>query len=108
MRLRLDLLIFLVCTHIQMDKIAQERILEQIDKENFNSLKYLKDEYFEFKKLNSGKTPYFLMDYMKYDGAPDPIKYIDFKKTYLQFVASVEKDNDLKKITTKMKRLKGH
>ena len=83
-------------THIQMDKIAQERILEQIDKENFNSLKYLKEEYFEFKKLNSGKTPYLLMDYMKYDGAPDPIKYIDVKKTYLQFVASVEKDDHLK------------
>ncbi|USK60756.1 DEAD/DEAH box helicase [Peribacillus asahii] len=85
-------------THIQMDKIAQERILEQIDKENFKSLKYLKEEYFEFKKLNSGKTPYFLMDYMKYDGAPDPIKYIDLKKTYLEFVASVEKEDDLKKL----------
>ncbi|MDQ0246170.1 superfamily II DNA or RNA helicase/HKD family nuclease [Bacillus fengqiuensis] len=83
-------------THIQMDKIAQERILEQIDKENFNSVKYLKEEYFEFKKLNAGKTPYFLMDYMKYDGAPDPIKYISLKKTYLQFVASVEKDDHLK------------
>ena len=94
-------------THIQMDKIAQERILEQIDQENFNSLKYLKEEYFEFKKLNAGKTPYLLMDYMKYDGAPDPIKYIDLKKTYLQFVASVEKDDDLKNLL-KMKRLKEH
>ncbi|MDR4947192.1 DEAD/DEAH box helicase [Neobacillus cucumis] len=86
------------CTHIQMDKISQERILAQIDKENFNSLKYLKEEYFEFKKLNQGRTPYLLMDYMKFDGAPDPVKFIDREKTYLQFVAKVEKDDYLKEL----------
>lgn len=84
------------CTHIQMDKISQERILAQIDNENFNSLKYLKEEYFEFKKLNQGRIPYLLLDYLKYDGAPDPIKFIDREKTYLQFVAKVEKDDELK------------
>jgi superfamily II DNA or RNA helicase len=83
-------------THIQMDKISQERILEQIDQENFNSMKYLKEEYFEFKKLNQGYTPYFLVDYLKFDGAPDPVKFIDREKTYLQFVAKVEKDKELK------------
>ncbi|MGZ9586417.1 DEAD/DEAH box helicase [Paenibacillus marinisediminis] len=86
------------CTHIQMDKIAQERILEQIDKENFNSLKYLKEEYFEFKQLNQGRIPYLLLDYMKFDGAPDPVKFIDREKTYLQFVANVEKDDFLKEL----------
>ncbi|WML38144.1 DEAD/DEAH box helicase [Neobacillus sp. OS1-2] len=84
------------CTHIQMDKISQERILAQIDNENFNSMKYLKEEYFEFKKLNQGRIPLLLMDYMKYDGAPDPVKFIDREKSYLQFVAKVEKDDDLK------------
>lgn len=84
------------CTHIQMDRISQERILAQIDNENFNSLKYLKEEYFEFKKLNQGRIPFFLLDYLKYDGAPDPIKFINREKTYLQFVAKVEKDNSLK------------
>ncbi|MCL7748772.1 DEAD/DEAH box helicase [Halalkalibacter alkaliphilus] len=83
-------------THIQMDKISQERILEQIDQENFNSMKYLKEEYFEFKKLNQGYTPYFLVDYLKFDGAPDPVKFIDREKTHLQFVAKVEKDKELK------------
>jgi superfamily II DNA or RNA helicase len=86
------------CTHIQMDKISQERILQQIDNENFNSMKYLKEEYNEFKKLNQGRIPYLLMDYMKYDGAPDPVKFIDREKTYLQFVAKVEKDESLKKL----------
>ncbi|MGP7817395.1 DEAD/DEAH box helicase [Niallia sp. 01092] len=84
------------CTHIQMDRISQERILAQIDKENFNSMKYLKEEYFEFKKMNNGQAPYLLVDYLKYDGAPDPIKFIDREKSYLQFVAKVEKDNRLK------------
>lgn len=86
------------CTNIEMDRIAQERILEQLNDENFNSLKYLKEEYNEFKKLNSGKTPYFLMDYLKYDGSPDPIRFIDKEKTYLNFVAKVEKDDALKKL----------
>ncbi|RDU38144.1 DUF3427 domain-containing protein [Neobacillus piezotolerans] len=84
------------CTHIQMDKISQERILTQIDQENFNSMKYLKEEYFEFKKLNQGRIPYFLLDYLKYDGAPDPVKFIDKEKTYLQFIAKVEKTERLK------------
>lgn len=86
------------CTHIQMDKISQEQILAQIDRENFNSLKYLKEEYFEFKKMNQGYVPLYLMDYMKFDGAPDPIKFIDREKTYQQFVAKVEKDEQLKKL----------
>ena len=81
-----------------MDRISQERILEQIDKENFNSMKYLKEEYFEFKKMNQGNIPLFLMDYMKFDGAPDPIKFIDREKTYLQFVAKVEKNEQLKNL----------
>ncbi|MGG3470230.1 DEAD/DEAH box helicase [Neobacillus pocheonensis] len=86
------------CTHIQMDKISEERILSQIDKENFNSMKYLKEEYFEFKKLNQGRIPYLLLDYLKYDGAPDPVKFIDREKTYLSFVAKVEKDEQLKSL----------
>ncbi|MGL6104560.1 DUF3427 domain-containing protein, partial [Romboutsia sp.] len=40
------------------------------------------------------------IDYIKYEGAPDPIKFIDNKKTYLGFVANVEKDNDLKNLLT--------
>ncbi|MBT2655017.1 DEAD/DEAH box helicase [Bacillus sp. ISL-18] len=86
------------CTHIQMDKISEERILAQIDKENFNSMKYLKEEYFEFKKLNQGRIPYLLLDYLKYDGAPDPIKFIDREKTYISFIAKVEKDDYLKEL----------
>ncbi|WP_431801234.1 DUF3427 domain-containing protein [Halobacillus andaensis] len=85
-------------THIQMDKISQERILAQIDQEKFTSMKYLKEEYMEFKKIRQGNVPYVLMDYHKYDGAPDPVKFINKEKSYVGFVAKVEKDQELKKL----------
>lgn len=88
------------CTHIQMDRISQERILSQLDQENFNSMKYLKEGYNEFKKLNHGHVPYFLLDYLQFDGAPDPIRFIKKEKTYLHFVAKVEKDNQLLALLT--------
>ncbi|MCE5221511.1 MAG: DEAD/DEAH box helicase [Clostridium sp.] len=86
------------CTNIQMDRIAQERILEQLNEENFNSMKYLREEYFEFKKMNGRKVPYLLMDYLKYDGAPDPLKFLNREKTYTGFVANMEKDDELKQL----------
>ncbi|WP_281355656.1 DUF3427 domain-containing protein [Virgibacillus ihumii] len=85
-------------THIQMDKISQERILAQIDQEKFTSMKYLKEEYFEFKKMNNGRVPDLLMDFYKYDGAPDPVRFIDKEKSYLNFVAKVEKDQQLQQL----------
>lgn len=86
------------CTNIQIDEIAKERILEQIDRENFREMKYLRDEYNQFKSLCGGKIPYMLLDYIKYDGAPDPVKFIDKEKTYLNFVAKTEKDDKLKSL----------
>ena len=86
------------CTNIQIDEIAKERILAQIDRENFREMRYLKDEYNQFKSLCGRKIPYRLLDYIKYDGAPDPIKFIDKEKTYLGFVAKIEKDDNLKNL----------
>lgn len=86
------------CSNIQMDRIVQERILEQLNTENFNSLKYLKEEYNEFKNLIGGKIPYMLMDYVKYDGAPDPLKFIKYAHTYLEFLNKVEKSSYIKEL----------
>ena len=86
------------CTHIQIDEISKERILEQIDRENFRAKKYLRDEYNQFKILCGGRIPYLLLDYMKYDGAPDPVKFIDSDGTYLSFVAKTEDDKVLKNL----------
>lgn len=94
------------CTNIQMDRISQERILEQLNEENFNSMKYLKEEYFEFKKMNGEKIPYLLMDYIKYDGSPDPLRFLSKEKTYIGFVAKMEKNDELKKLLKQEEFLK--
>lgn len=82
------------CTNIQMDEIAKERILSQIDSENFNNMKYLKEEYNEFKKINGGRVINLLTDYFSFEGAPNPLKFIGAvpNKSYLGFLEKVEKD----------------
>lgn len=37
---------------IHIDDLSKEEILEYIDKENFNALKYLKQDYFNFKNTS--------------------------------------------------------
>lgn len=86
------------CTNIQIDEISKDRILEQIDKENFRAAKYLKEEYNQFKILCGGKIPYMLLDYIKYDVAPDPVKFIDNEGTYLGYVAKIENDKRIKEL----------
>ena len=76
---------------IILDSISKEQILAQLDKENFNSMAYLKETYQEFKRMMSGRVPYYLTDYLKYEGAPDPIKFIKKEKSYLHFFSKVEK-----------------
>ncbi|MEG2685166.1 MAG: DEAD/DEAH box helicase family protein, partial [Erysipelotrichaceae bacterium] len=82
-------------TFIQMDEISKKLILDQLENENFNSLRYLKEEYNEFKKMNSGLIPYYLMDYIKYEGAPNPLKFINKSFSYIEFLNIVEKNDKL-------------
>lgn len=74
---------------VQMDAISKEQILKQLELENFNSLKYLKDEYFEFKRTIR-RIPQYLMDYELYEGSPDPVRYIDKEKSYYEFLMKIE------------------
>lgn len=74
---------------VQMDEISKEQILRQLELENFNSLKYLKDEYFEFKRTIK-RIPQYLMDYELYEGSPDPVRYIDKEKSYYEFLMKIE------------------
>lgn len=76
------------CTNIHFDKKAKEQILNQLDKVNFSSINYLKEEYNEFKKQMDGRVPY-LVDYI-IDNAPDPVKFIKQKKNYPNFISCVE------------------
>ena len=82
------------CTNIQMDEISKEQILKQIETEDFNSKRYLKEEYYEFKKVRGGNIVNLLTDYFLYEGAPNPLKFIKAtkSKTYLGFLIEVEKN----------------
>ena len=80
--------------HIYMDEISKDRILEQINKENFNSFKYLKESYLEVKSDLGNKIPK-LTDYLEYDDLISPLKFIDESKSYIEFVSRVEKNVNL-------------
>ena len=74
-----------------MDRISKERILNQLNTENFNSLRYLKEEYNEFKSLLVGKIPYQLMDYVKFDGAPDPLSLLIMERHIKDFLRRLKR-----------------
>jgi len=80
-------------TFVQMDPIAKEQILRQLEQENFNSMSYLRNEYLAFLS-QIGKTPYFLVDYEAFEGSPDPTRYINKKGTYYEFVCSTLGNED--------------
>lgn len=79
------------CTHIQLDPIAKDYILSQLENENFNSAKYLNQEYTAFKLMCRNRVP-MLMDYLLTDGAPDPVRFLQKYHTYIHFLQRVEKE----------------
>ncbi|MCT7585792.1 DEAD/DEAH box helicase [Aliarcobacter butzleri] len=81
---------------ISMDEISKSRILEQINKENFNQLKYLKEQYFEVKNI-LGKVP-TLVDFLQFEDVINPLKFIDESKSYIEFLAKVEENKKLKEL----------
>ncbi|MBF7071287.1 DEAD/DEAH box helicase [Aliarcobacter butzleri] len=81
---------------ISMDEISKNRILEQINKENFNQLKYLKEQYFEVRNI-LGKVP-TLVDFLQFEDVINPLKFIDESKSYIEFLAKAEDDKKLKEL----------
>ncbi|MCG3668961.1 DEAD/DEAH box helicase [Aliarcobacter butzleri] len=81
---------------ISMDEISKNRILEQINKENFNQLKYLKEQYFEVKNI-LGRIP-TLVDFLQFEDVINPLKFIDESKSYIEFLAKAENDKKLKEL----------
>ncbi len=79
------------CTNIQLDEITKQQIFEQLEKTNFNYMKYLKDEYFEFKKVLGGFVP-SIKDFVLHESAPDPTKFISKKNSYIEFSHYVDED----------------
>ncbi|MCG3655529.1 DEAD/DEAH box helicase [Aliarcobacter butzleri] len=81
---------------ISIDEISKNRILEQINKENFNHLKYLKEQYFEVKNI-LGRIP-TLVDFLQFEDVINPLKFIDESKSYIEFLAKAENDKKLKEL----------
>ena len=60
-------------------KIMEEKVLENIEKENFNSLKYIKQDYENFKQYINSPNPPKHIDYLCNDCAPDLLKFLNTK-----------------------------
>ncbi len=83
-------------SHISLDKLSREQILKQLERENFYSWSYLKEDYHQFKQALGGKVPWFLYEYLKVEYSPDPVQFFDKSisstnsRNYLQFLSKVE------------------
>ncbi len=81
-------------TFIRLDEISKKRILHQLERYNFDEMKNLKELYFEIKRLKN-KIP-SLLDF-SFDGF-DPIRFIEKSKSYIEFVAKMEDDEDINRL----------
>ena len=84
---------------ISIDDLSKEEIVESIEKENFNSLRYMKTDYLNFKNyLNSPSYPKHI-DYLNSDYAPNLLKFIKIKiggrktESYYNFLKGIEEEN---------------
>lgn len=64
---------------IHIDALSKEEILDFIERENFNAIKYLKQDYFNFKKYMNAEFYPRHMDYLNNDCAPDLIRFMSIK-----------------------------
>ncbi len=84
---------------INVDDLSKEEIINYIENENFNSLSYMKQDYFNFKKyINSEFYPKH-MDFLNNDCAPDLIRFMSIKIggkkniSYYNFLRGIEEEN---------------
>lgn len=84
---------------IHIDDLSKEEILEYIDKENFNAIKYLKQDYFNFKKYIGAQFAPRHVDYINNDCAPDLIRFMSVKTqgrkncSYYNFLKGIGEEN---------------
>lgn len=84
---------------INIDDLSKEEIIEYIEKENFNSVNYLKQDFFNFKKYINCSTYPKHMDYWNNDCAPDLIRFMNIKinnrktNSYYNFLKGMNEEN---------------
>ncbi len=64
---------------INIDALSKEEILNSVDRENFNNLSYMKQDYFNFKKYINAEFYPKHMDYLNNDCAPDIIRFMSIR-----------------------------
>ena len=64
---------------IHIDDLSKEEIIDYLEKENFNSLNYMKQDYFNFCKYIGAETYPSHMDYLNNDAAPDLLRFMSIK-----------------------------
>ncbi len=64
---------------IHIDDLSKEEMINAIDRENFNSLAYLKQDYFNFKKYINAEFYPKHMDFLNNDCAPDLLRFLNIK-----------------------------
>lgn len=87
---------------VNFDKITRERIYQSIDTAKLQIKKDLVNDY-RLLKYKLGRVP-MMMDFIKY-GARDPKLYVDYSKSYYNFVEALEKDAQMSLNATQKKLL---
>ena len=84
---------------INIDQLSKDEILGFIENENFYSLKYMKQDYINFKKYINSSTYPKHMDYLNNDSAPNLLKFMQIKinqrktSSYYGFLKGIEEEN---------------
>lgn len=76
---------------INFDKITKEKIFQSIDSANMQLLSDLKKDYFLL-KYKLGRIP-MMMDFIEH-GSRDPYLYVNYSKSYYNFIKRVEQNLD--------------
>lgn len=74
---------------INFDEITKDRIFQSIDSANMKLLSDLKKDY-NLLKFKLGRIP-MMMDFIEH-GSRDPYLYVNYSKSYYNFIVKVEKD----------------
>ncbi len=83
---------------ISIDDLSKEEILQHIESENFNQLRYLKKDYENFKSYLKTQSYPKHMDYVNSDYAPNLLKFMKIKisgqktNSYYKFLLSIGED----------------
>lgn len=75
---------------VNFDKISKEKIFESINSSNMQLKKDL-DKSYQLLKFELGRIP-MMVDFLTY-GSRDPYQYVDYAKSYFNYISKVDNNN---------------